>query len=286
VKIAVTGASGKVGSRIGQDLLQSGHEVVRIDRAETPSGNRSSSNHCVADLASFAATIDALRGAECVVHLAALGSPQVAPEWQVHNNNVVSSFNVLSAAAELGIARVVQASSVNAVGLAWSSKPNFAYFPLDLAHPCRPDDGYSLSKYIQEIQADSMCRRHPLLSVVSLRLHAVLADAAESIEMVDLLGEGWAINGLFGYCTFSSVSSAIQSALTAPVSGHEVLWVSESETFMKEPSQELAGRYFPSVPLATPLTGRQAFFDISRTREVLSWSPSTENNPPGRLLTL
>jgi len=286
VKVAVTGASGKVGSWITQDLLRSGHEVVGIDRHESTSGSTPLSDFRVVDLTSFSPTVDAIRGAECVVHLAALGSPEVAPEWDVHNNNVVSSFNILSAAAELGIPRVVQASSVNSVGLAWSQQPTFDYFPLDLSHPCRPDDGYSLSKYLQELQADSLCLRHADLSVVSLRLHAVLSDAAEAIGMVESHGQRWAINGLFGYCTFVSVSSAIQAALSAPASGHEVLWVSESETFMQNPSEDLARRFFPGVPLVAPLTGRQTFFDISRTREVLSWVPATENAPPSRLLTL
>jgi nucleoside-diphosphate-sugar epimerase len=41
----------------------------------------------------------------------------------IHNVNVVSSYNAIKVAAELGITRVVQASSVNVIGLgtfSWS----------------------------------------------------------------------------------------------------------------------------------------------------------------------
>lgn len=56
------------------------------------------------------------------------------------------SWNVLRAAAELGITRVAQASSVNVIALAWTDHHEFDYFPLDEDHPCRPDEPYGLSK--------------------------------------------------------------------------------------------------------------------------------------------
>lgn len=49
---------------------------------------------------------------------------------QVHSNNVDSNFIALRAAAELGIKRFCQASSVNAIGLTYSNQPiEFEYFP-------------------------------------------------------------------------------------------------------------------------------------------------------------
>lgn len=56
------------------------------------------------------------------------------------------SWNVLRAAAELGITRVAQASSVNVIPLVWTDRHDFEYFPLDEEHPCRPDEPYGLSK--------------------------------------------------------------------------------------------------------------------------------------------
>lgn len=76
------------------------------------------------------------------------------------------SYNIMSVSARLAINDVVQASSVNAIGMreyiinsliteAWASadtytvgseSPAFDYLPLDEKHPCRPEAAYDLSK--------------------------------------------------------------------------------------------------------------------------------------------
>ena len=273
-RIAVTGALGNVGSIVVEHLRARGHEVVEIDRAH--GGPSQDSSFVAADLTSFAETIAALRGADVVVHLAGINSPINEPGWKVHNNNVTASYNVLSAAAELGITRVVQSSSVNAIGLAWSRSPEFDYFPIDTLHRSRVEDPYSLSKVFQELQADSLARRYDTFTAVSLRLHAVLRNAEEGRELRQRLGDGWAINGLFGYCTYESVVSAIELSCFAPIDGHEVLFVVEPETFVLETSAELAEIYFPDVPLHAPFAGRSGFFDTTLTRAILGWRPSTD----------
>jgi nucleoside-diphosphate-sugar epimerase len=276
MKVAVTGALGIVGAFASRELSARGHEVLRIDRLDVdPNGG--ASRYLNVDLTGYDQTVEALSGVEAVVHLAGFNAPIAAPEWQVHNNNVSASYNVLSASAALGISRVVQASSVNAIGLTWSRRPRFDYFPIDLAHPSYNEDGYSLSKLAQELQADSLARRHETLSIATLRLHAVLKNAAQAKRYVDALGEGWAIKGLFGYCTFASVADAIALALEAPFAGHEILWISEPTTFSDIPSAELHQRHYPEVPLRAPLVGHQTFFTIQRTRGLLRWTPSTEH---------
>ncbi|GAA1686595.1 NAD-dependent epimerase/dehydratase family protein [Microbacterium lacus] len=278
MKVAITGALGIVGSIVSAHLSAAGHEAIRIDIRRPPAGEPGASESSVADLTDYNAARSALSGADAVVHLAAINNPRTAPEWQVHNTNVTSSYNVLSAAAELGIRRVVQASSVNAIGMAWSRQPRFDYLPVDLEHPSRTEDGYSLSKQIQELQADSLVRRHDSLSVVSLRLHAVLAHAADAQAGIDRFGLDWAVNGLFGYCTHVSVATAIEQAILVDFRGHERLWVVEPQTFSDEPTSELVRRYYSGVPLIRPLVGREALIDARRTREVLRWTPSTEGN--------
>jgi UDP-glucose 4-epimerase len=58
------------------------------------------------------------------------------------NSNVVISWNILRACAELGITRVAQASSVNVVTLLFSQHHHFKYFPIDEQHPCESDEPY------------------------------------------------------------------------------------------------------------------------------------------------
>jgi nucleoside-diphosphate-sugar epimerase len=273
MRLAVTGALGRVGSYVSRDLAARGHDVVRIDLATEALKGSQANDRLGVDLTEYQQTLNALRGCEAVVHLAAINATIVAPEWRVHNVNVTASFNVLFAAAALGIPRVVQASSVNALGLSWSRKPHFDYFPLDMSHTSYNEDGYSLSKLIQEQQADSITRRHAFLSVISLRLHAVLRDASRAKSYIEGIGEHWAVNGLWGYCTYRSVADVFALALTAPIVGHEVLWVTEAVTFSDRSSFELAKEFYPGVALRRPLVGRETFFDIRRTCELLSWTP-------------
>lgn len=103
------------------------------------------------------------------MHLTADASPTLL------YSNVVVSYNVLRACAELGIKRVCQLSSVNAIGLAFTPyHRKYHYFPLDEKHPYEPADSYALSKQICEIQADSICRAFPHMRVASIRPHACL----------------------------------------------------------------------------------------------------------------
>ena len=267
MKLAITGALGMVGRGIATMLSDGGHDVRLIDRLEPADGT--DLPFVKADLTQYDEALEAVRGVDAIVHLAGINAPIVAPEVVVHNNNVVSSYNVLYAAAELGIARVVQSSSVNAIGLSWSRKPVFDYFPIDVDHRTRNEDGYSLSKLMQEAQADSLTRRHAGLSIVSLRLHAVLTGPEQAVQGTEMLGESWAINGLFGYCTYETVARAVERSLTVQISGHEKMWIVEPETFSEIPSATLAAQYFPDVPLRRPLQGRESFFDLSRTYELL-----------------
>ena len=71
-------------------------------------------------------------GIEAVVHLAAIPSPVHATPDQVFGTNVVSTHTVFSAAARLGLRRVVWASSETTLGLPFDRPPDYA--PVDEAH--------------------------------------------------------------------------------------------------------------------------------------------------------
>jgi nucleoside-diphosphate-sugar epimerase len=77
-----------------------------------------------ADVAnSYDDTLQAFKGCDAIVHLAAIPNPVGKEDWKVHSNNVNSAFNGFRAAGELGIKRFCYASSVNAIGLAYANQP-------------------------------------------------------------------------------------------------------------------------------------------------------------------
>jgi nucleoside-diphosphate-sugar epimerase len=179
MKIALTGSSGRVGDAIAQAALARGDSLVTIDRV--PSATLREGANCrfvEAEMSDYETLVDAFEGCEAVIHMAAIPAPFKHPDHIVHNNNVVGSYNALRAAAEHGITRICQASSVNAIGLSYSRAPRFDYFPIDEAHPNYGEDAYSLSKWICEAQADAFVRRYEDMRIASMRFHWVVPERA------------------------------------------------------------------------------------------------------------
>lgn len=269
MKIAITGVLGIVGRAVAGRALADGHTVVGIDRAEAgpPAADLT---HRRVDVTDYASVRDALEGCDAVIHLAAINGPGGAPDHVVHNNNVVASYNALRAAAELGIRRVCQASSINAIGGRFSRWPRYDYFPLDERHPTYAEDPYSLSKWICEQQADAIARRHEAMAIASLRLHGVVSDRSRTAGWADrpeLIAE----RQLWGYTLAASAARASLLALTADFAGHEVFYVVAPETMVETPSMELRARHYPDVPLRRDLPGTTGFFDCRKAADILGW---------------
>ncbi len=272
MNVVVTGGSGRVGEVTTRSLTDAGHEVVVVDTSPPNHGIPAGASFVHASATDYGALLAACRHAEAIVHLAGIAKPVGHAPQVVHNTNVVASYNVLCAAAELGISRVVMASSVNAIGLTWSRNPVFDYFPVDEQHATRNEDPYSLSKWVGEIQADSMVRLHPELRVASLRLHMFMADHAEALHWsVGEYAES-ARRGLWGYTTHRMWVDALVLALTAPFSGHEKFYIVADRNVLRESSKELALSQFPEVKVRGRLDGDTGFFDCGHARDLLGWS--------------
>lgn len=272
MRIAVTGARGLLGSAFVELAVREGHEVLGLDKQggrEVVSERLSFDVIDVTDAGQFAR---ALAGCEALVHLAAHTSPSRAAAYKVHNDNVVASYNALVLAAEAGLKRVCQASSINAIGASFSREPRYDYFPLDEGHPTYNEDPYSLSKWICEAQASSVCRAYPGLGVASLRFHMLVPDRRSALERVKQWGPaGGGRKGLWGYTTLPGAARACLAALTADFSGHEVFYIVAELTASEEASQDLHRRFYPHVPLRRELVGHASFFDTAKALKLLSW---------------
>jgi nucleoside-diphosphate-sugar epimerase len=272
MKIAVTGGSGRVGKAIVEMALAQGHSVVSIDRvAPNENVDRSDFKYIQADLTDYMAFETALRGCEALIHMAAIPAPGHQPDHVVHNNNVVSSYNGLRAAVEVGIQRVCQASSVNATGLAYSRWPRFDYFPLDEKHPTYNEDPYSLSKWICEEQGNSFARRYESMVISSMRFHWVIPDRQTAVEARRYSQTNAAVKNLWAYTHSDAAARACLLALTADFTGHEVFYITAPNTMADEPSLELKQKNFPDVELRGDLSGHKSFFDSSKAERLLGW---------------
>lgn len=272
MRIAVTGARGLLGSALVELALQEGHEVLGLDKRGDREVVSQQLSFDVIDMTAAEEVARSLSGCDALVHLAAHTSPSKAPAHKVHNDNVVASYNALVTAAEIGIKRVCQASSINAIGAAFSRRPRYDYFPLDEDHPTYNEDPYSLSKWICELQASSVCRAYPDLRVASLRLHMLVPDRQAALERVKQWGpSGGGAKALWGYTTLPGAARACLAALNADFVGHEVFHVVADMTASEETSKDLHDKFYPEVPLRKELAGHASFFDTTKALKLLSW---------------
>jgi UDP-glucose 4-epimerase len=275
MRIAVTGCTGRIGRVIAEMALTQGHTVVGLDRLWPDPAlmpvvitHPNFSFHHV-EMSEYAALENAMRGCDGLIHMAAIPAPGRHPDHWVHNDNVVGSYNALRAAAEAGIRRVCQASSINAIGSAYSRRPRFDYFPVDEQHPTYNEDPYSLSKWICEMQADSFVRRYGM-TVASLRFHGAFPARFVGTDAEREAGTITA-KALWGYCTFEACARASLLSLTADFFGHEVFYIVAPRTMMDVPSLELAQHVFPEVPVRGDLSGNHGFFNCAKAERLLGW---------------
>lgn len=175
VSVFVTGGAGFIGSHFVHDLVEAGARVTVFDDFSSGlEGNLASFEKDVkivrGDVLDYERLRIAMDGHEMVSHQAAqleitrsIGDPLFDLR-----TNTVGTLNVLRAAAEVGIRKVVNASSAGVYGQA-------QYVPQDENHPTNPNWEYGVSKLAAEkyarIYSDT---RH--FGVVSLRYAIVYGE--------------------------------------------------------------------------------------------------------------
>jgi UDP-glucose 4-epimerase len=164
MRVLVTGGTGAVGKATVTRLVKNGFSVKVVGRSagiEIPGAE-----YEVCDINDYPHLREAVRGFEAIVHLAAIPSPSGGTSDQVFLANAQGTFNVYRAAEEEGIRRVVQASSINALGVFYGRKPSpIHYLPVDEDHPCISTDVYSFSKHVIEEIGEYYWRRSGISGV-------------------------------------------------------------------------------------------------------------------------
>ena len=268
-RIVVTGGSGKAGRAVVADLVEHGYEVLDVDVMASMDPDDPTR---VADLTDLGQTVESLRGADAVVHLAAIPAPNILPPAETFRINMMSTYNVFTAAEILSLDRVVWASSETLIGIPFDrEQPRYA--PIDEDHPRLPEFHYALSKLAGEVIAEQF-NRWSGIPFVALRISNIMEEP-DYVERFpgfwdDARLRKW---NLWGYVDARDVAQAVRLSLTTDIAGAEAFLVAAADNCMTRESRDLMAEVFPDVPIRGEVTGYETLLSIDKARSLLGYEP-------------
>ncbi|SHE63084.1 dTDP-glucose 4,6-dehydratase [Caldanaerobius fijiensis DSM 17918] len=148
-RVLVTGAGGFIGSHLAEKLVEEGAKVRAFIRYNSKNNwgwletslYKDEIEIYTGDIRDYDSVKDSMKDINVVFHLAALiGIPYsyVSPLAYI-KTNIEGTYNILQAAKELGVERVIQTSTSEVYGTA-------KYVPIDESHPFQPQSPYSATK--------------------------------------------------------------------------------------------------------------------------------------------
>jgi nucleoside-diphosphate-sugar epimerase len=273
MRVIVTGSSGLLGRHVAGALAGAGHTVLGIDCIAPGAGD--GWEHVSADLTDLGQTLQLVRDAQAVAHIAAIPRPTGVPPGEVFRTNMAACYNVVEAAVLNGASRIVYASSMSVLGYPFFETPVVpSYLPFDSVHPAAPQDAYALSKWLGEEIVASAVRRRPGMAAVSLRMPWIQTAETFAAAVVERRRRAALVaRDLWGYIDARDAAAAFVAAVERPLEGHHRLFISAADTFMEEETETLVRDAYPGVELRRPLPGQASIFELSEARELLGFEP-------------
>jgi UDP-glucose 4-epimerase len=277
MKVVVTGALGKVGRAAVAALAAAGHELVATDlaRATFERAVAGEPAYLQAELTDAGHAFAVVRGAEAVVHAAAIPDPQHNPPQVVFGNNLMATFNLLEAAVRLGVRRFVNISSETVPGFAFAERAFLAdYCPIDEDHPVAPQDPYALSKHFGEQLVDAAVRRSDLRGV-SLRPSWVQWAGNYERNLGPEVREPGPSPSFWSYVDVEDLAAAIRLAVEVDTPGHEVCYVAAADNSTGRPLAELVRRFHGDRVRLRELPREDASgISCAKAERLLGWRPT------------
>jgi UDP-glucose 4-epimerase len=290
----VTGGGGFIGSHLVRRLLREGHTVRVLDNFAT--GRRENLEQVLGeveliegDLQSYERVHNAVRGCELAFHLGALPSVPRSIQDPLTSNatNVVGTLNVLLAARDEGVRRVVYASSSSLYGASTELPKREDMHPLPIAP-------YAVSK----LAAEGYCRAfHEVygLETVALRYFNVFGPGQDPQSQYAAVIPNFITAALEGRQPivhgdgeqsrdFTYVDNAVDANLLAASApggaGHAFNVACGERTSLNDIVSRiaaLAGREVEAVH-TDPRPGdvRHSLADVSKAREILGYEPAVD----------
>ncbi|MGE0723993.1 MAG: NAD-dependent epimerase/dehydratase family protein [Alphaproteobacteria bacterium] len=257
-KVLITGAGGLLGGYLARALAP--HTAVSGFDVKTPAEPMPFTQ---GDLTDTGAVRRAVAGADAIVHVGAISNVRLGTPERIMQVNVQGTWNLLAAAEEAGVRRVVLCSSDSVLGFTVLEGKMIppARLPVMVDDPLAPTDPYALSKLLGEGIGKSFADRG--MEIVALRPVFILFPSQEGEVIArarDPQGYRWPAAGghapagggpMWHYVDPRDVAEAFRLALLLNDVRFEAFWVSGPNTLAPEPTLERFARRAGRAPTVT-----------------------------------
>jgi nucleoside-diphosphate-sugar epimerase len=276
-RIVVTGGSGKAGKWIIKHLIEHKYEVLNLDWKQPEVDICQTRIVDLNDLGQIHSALSQYsmqdkQPVEAVIHFAAIPRPFIHTHDVTFRNNVMNTYNILEAAANLNIPKVVLASSEAIYGYVFAEKfvaPQ--YLPVDENVPLLSEDSYGLSKMVNEITAESFHRRSGM-QVISFRLGNILEPEDYSVVRQTFVDPEKRLRNLWSYIDVRDMAAACRLAIEKDGLGAQTIILTADDTSSDIPNEELIRRFLPELAQYAPnLPGRSTFLSNAKLKQLLGW---------------
>ena len=298
--VLVTGGAGFIGGHLAAAFLRDGHDVTVLDNLE-PFYAEGIKRHTIdvhreaardrdvayrfveGDVRDESTVTDLVADADVVVHQAAQAGVRESVDnpRKVTDINVGGTVNLLQAATEAGVDRVILASSSSVYG-----KPRS--LPYDESHPTEPVSPYGVTKLTQEHMARVYTELHGL-PTVCLRYFTVYGPrmrpnmAISNFVSRCVNGEPPVIYGdgqqTRDFTYVDDVVDANRTLLTSDAADGEVLNIGSSDTIsIQELAETVRDQLAPDLEIvyesAREADAEHTHASVSKARERIDYEPS------------
>lgn len=286
MRIFMTGGSGKAGRYTVEHLLSLGHQVTNADLVPL---DLAGVDNITVDLTDAGQVFNALHAYanfdelepgngvpryDAIVHFAAVPRILLVPDNETYRINVMSTYNVLDAAAKYGIKKVIFASSETTYGVCFHDghrQPD--YIPVDEDHSTVPQDSYAMSKVVNEATARSFQARTGA-DIYGLRINNVIEPHEYAQNFPAFVADpAQRRRNIFAYIDARDLAHMVECCLKTDGLGFQVFNVSNDETSVGIPSQKVIDQFYQGVPQKREMGGYETFYSNDKAKRLVGFAP-------------
>ncbi|MBV8917389.1 NAD-dependent epimerase/dehydratase family protein, partial [Bradyrhizobium sp.] len=264
-RVVFTGGTGKAGRHALPYLRDKGYDLLNVDLK--PSEHADIRN-LIADLTDSGQAFNALTThfgfagfnaarppapPDAVVHFAAIPRVLIEPDNETFRVNTMSTYNVIEAAAKLGVRKIIIASSETTYGVCFAEgDKDFHHFPLEEDYDVDPMDSYGLSKVLNEKTARAFAMRYGI-DIYALRIGNVIEPHEYDMFPGFIANLPSRKRNAWSYIDARDLGEIVHLAIQKDGLGFQVFNAGQNDCSSDLPTAELLKRFYPNVPVRKEL---------------------------------